>query len=301
MYLPDFNFHQPETIREVLNLIGERPGAAVMAGGTDLLVEMKKGLRLHDNIISLARIPELKQITGDELNLYIGACSTHSEVIASCLVGEIAPALVEATTKIGSEQVRNTGTIGGNICTAASCCDTAPVLLAMHASVEIADTGQKRIVPLRDFFTYNKRTILGKNELITRFIIPKPESGTGACYEKFGLRESGSISVVSVAASITIHHGIISEATIVIGAVAPTPKISDQAIEILKGKKVHDLTEGSPLLDEAGDAAVRDSIPIDDIRGGAQFRRDVLKVLTKRAILRGIGNCLYPPPTLPYQ
>jgi len=288
MYLPDFNFHQPETIREVLTLIGERPGAAVMAGGTDLLVEMKKGLRLHDDIVSLARISELKQISCDEHNLLIGACSTHSEVIASELVCRIAPALAEATAKIGSKQVRNTGTIGGNICTAASCCDTAPVLLAMHASVEIADAGQKRVVPLCDFFTYNKRTILGKNELLTRFIIPKPESGTGACYEKFGLRESGSISVVSVAASITIHHGIISEATIVIGAVAPTPKISDQANEVLQGKNIRDLTENSPFLEAAGDAAVRDSIPIDDIRGGAQFRRDVLKVLSKRAILRAI-------------
>ncbi|NQV01867.1 MAG: xanthine dehydrogenase family protein subunit M [Bacteroidia bacterium] len=288
MYLPEFSFYQPVTIQDALNLLAKKSNAAPMAGGTDLLVEMKKGLRMHDDIVSLAKIPELKRITEDEHNIFIGACSTHSEVIASPLVGEILPALAEASSTIGSDQVRNTGTIGGNICTASSCCDTAPVLLAMNTSVEIADSENIRIVPLRDFFTFNKKTILRTGELITRFIIPKPEVGTGACYEKFGLREAGSISVVSVAAAMRIQDDTIVDVCIVIGAVAPTPKISDQAIEVLKGKKVREFCEDSPRLEEAGDAAVRDSIPIDDIRGGAQYRRDVLKVLVKRAILRAI-------------
>ncbi|TSA23843.1 MAG: xanthine dehydrogenase family protein subunit M [Bacteroidetes bacterium] len=289
MVLPDFRFHQPATLQDALNLLGQHPDAAAMAGGTDLLVEMKKGLCRHHDIISLAKIPELKRITENTDNLFIGACSTHSEVMASRLVREHAPALVKATSKIGSEQIRNTGTIGGNICTAASCCDTAPILLAMNASVEIACDEKIRIVPLRDFFTFNKKTILEKRDLVTRIIVPKPVSGTGACYEKFGLREAGSISVVSVAASIRIQDAVITDALIVIGAVAPTPKISGQAIEILKGRNVREFMEGSPLLEEAGNGAVRDSIPIDDIRGGAQFRRDVLKVLTKRAIRSAIA------------
>ncbi len=290
MFLPDFRFHQPVTVQDAVGLLMQKPNAAAIAGGTDLLVEMKKGLRLHDDIVSLAKIPELKCITEDEQNLLIGACSTHSEVMASPLVGNFAPALAEATSKIGSEQIRNTGTIGGNICTAASCCDTAPILLAMNAAVEIACVDNIRIVPLRDFFSFNKKTILEKGDLVTRIIVPKTRPGTGTCYEKFGLREAGSIAVVSVAANIHIHKDAITDACIVIGAVAPTPKISDQAVDSLKGKKVHEFTEDSPSLEEAGDAAVRDSIPIDDIRGGAQFRRDVLKVLTKRAIGRAIKN-----------
>jgi len=288
MYLPDFNFHQPLSVKDAIDLLGQKSSAAAMAGGTDLLVEMKKGLRSHENIVSLAKITLLKLITEDEYNLYIGACANHSEVIASPLVGKFAPALAEATSKIGSDQVRNTGTIGGNICTAASCCDTAPVLLSMHTSVEIAGSENIRIVPLRDFFSFNKKTILKKGELVTRIIVPKPGPGTGACYEKFGLREAGSISVVSVAAKVRIIDDIIVDACIVIGAVAPTPKISDQATEILIGKKVSDFAENSPILEQAGVAAVRDSIPIDDIRGGAQFRRDVLKVLVKRAIRRAV-------------
>jgi len=288
MYLPDFNFHQPLSVKDAIDLLGQKSSAAAMAGGTDLLVEMKKGLRSHENIVSLAKITLLKLITEDEYNLYIGACAKHSEVIASLLVGKFAPALAEATSKIGSDQVRNTGTIGGNICTAASCCDTAPVLLSMNTSVEIAGSENIRIVPLRDFFSFNKKTILKKGELVTRIIVPKPGSGTGACYEKFGLREAGSISVVSVAAKVRIIDDIIVDACIVIGAVAPTPKISYQATEILIGKKVPDFDENSAVLEEAGNAAVRDSIPIDDIRGGAQFRRDVLKVLAKRAIRRAV-------------
>lgn len=288
MNLPDFSFHQPVSVQEAIGLLGPKSNAVAMAGGTDLLVEMKNGLRRHEDIVSLAKITELKLITEDENNLYIGACTTHSEVIASTLVGKFAPALVEATSKIGSDQVRNTGTIGGNICTAASCCDTAPVLLSMNASAEIAGSENMRIVSLRDFFTFNKKTILKKDELVTRIIVPKSEQGTGACYEKFGLREAGSISVVSVAAKVRILKDTCVDACIVIGAVAPTPKISGQATEILKGKKLSEFAENSPLMEEAGNAAVRDSIPIDDIRGGAQFRRDVLKVVTKRAIWRAV-------------
>jgi len=288
MFLPDFNFYQPTTIQDAISLLNQKSDAAAMAGGTDLLVEMKKGIRDHQDIVSLAKITELKQIIADEDNLYIGACATHSEVIASPQVGNYAPALVEATSKIGSDQIRNSGTIGGNICTAASCCDTAPVLLSMNALIEIADSDNLKIVPLRDFFTFNKKTILSKGELVTKIIVPKPKPGTGACYEKFGLREAGSISVVSVAAMISIQEETCVEACIVIGAVAPTPKISALSSEMLIGKKRSEFTENSPLVEEAANAAVMDSVPIGDIRGGAQFRRDVLKVLTKRAIQRAV-------------
>ena len=301
MYLPDFSFHQPGSVQDAIALLTQHPNTAAMAGGTDLLVEMKKGIRKHGHIVSVTKIPELKRITEYEHNLFIGACSTHSEVMASPLVGKFIPALVEATSKIGSEQIRNAGTIGGNICTAASCCDTAPVLLSLNASVEIASVDNIRMVPLRDFFSFHQKTILNKDELVTRIVVPKPGPGTGACYEKFGLREAGSIAVVSVAAAVRIRHDRIEEACIVIGAVAPTPKISDQAIEMLKGKKVREFAEGSPMLEEVGEAAVRDSIPIDDIRGGAQFRRDVLQVLTQRAIRRAIEVTMYPPQIPPYQ
>jgi carbon-monoxide dehydrogenase medium subunit len=158
----------------------------------------------------------------------------------------------------------------------------------MNASLEIISTEGIRILPLSEFFTFNKKTILKKGELLTRVIVPRPSSGTGAFYEKFGLREAGSISVVSVAARVQIKNGLVDDACVVIGAVAPTPKISETATALIRGKKAYDLLHYESLLEEAGAAAVQDSIPIDDIRGGAQFRRDVLKVSAKRAIVSAV-------------
>ena len=285
MFIPAFNFYKPVSVKDVTDLLEKRPNAAPMAGGTDLIVEIKNGIRSFDNIISLTNVEELKNIYDDEDNLYIGAAVTHSEIISSGIIKKIFPALPEACSKIGSEQVRNAGTIGGNLCTAASCCDTAPSLLAVNASVEITDSKETRTVSLKDFFIFNKKTILKKNELLLRVIIPKPLTGTAVHYEKFGLREAGSVAVVSVAAMIRLSGDICADACIVIGAVAPTPKISYLAGQIIKGGKISEMAEGSQVLEQASVAAVNDSIPIDDIRGGAQYRRDILKILTKRAII----------------
>ena len=289
MYLPEFTFYQPATVNEALGMLAKGNNAAAMAGGTDLLVEMKKGLRRHDEVVSLNKIESLKLITEDVNYLYIGACVTHNDIISSALVKAVLPALCEAVSKIGSEQVRNTGTIGGNLCTAASCCDSAPILLAMNASLGIINKEGRKTLPLRDFFTFNKKTVLNKGELITQVIVPKPSAGSGAYYEKFGLREAGSISVVSVAVRIHIENGIVDDACVVIGAVAPTPKISGNATAVIKGRKADDLLREGSLLDEAGNAAVQDSIPIDDIRGGAKFRKDVLKVMVKRTIIVAVN------------
>lgn len=290
MYLPGFIFHKPKTLKEAISLLENSPDAALMAGGTDLLVEMKKGLRSHQDVVSLSRVDDLKFIDEDDKNLYIGGGVTHNTLISSQVIRRVFPALSEAAMKIGSDQVRNAGTIGGNLCTAASCCDTAPILLSADASLEILDSHSARTVPLRDFFIFNKRTILRKAEIVCRVIVPKPLPGTGFHYEKYGLREAGSISVVSVAAMIRIKDGLCVDACIVIGAVAPTPKISEKATAIIRGRKLEAFEEGSDLLDQAGQAAVEDSIPIDDIRGGAQYRRDILKVLTQRAILKALAG-----------
>ena len=181
-------------------------------------------------------------------------------------------------------------TVGGNICTAASCCDTAPVLMAYNASLEIVGKDGTRTIPMKDFFVFNKKTILQKGEIVTKIIVPKPYMGTGVHYEKFGLRESMSISVVSVAVNIRVVNKVVVDSCVVIGAVAPTPRISNNATSLLNGLNLFNLEEGSEMLEKIGQAASDDSIPIDDIRGGAQYRRDVLKTLTQRAILSAIKN-----------
>lgn len=293
MYLPEFNYHQPSSLKDALAILSGSGNAALMAGGTDLLVEMKKGLRRHSDLVSLVRIPELRDIRTDEHNIYVGSGVTHNTIIANDSIGEILPVLVEAVSKIGSEQVRNIGTIGGNLCTAASCCDTAPVLLSLDASVEIMNHEGVRTIPLKDFFVFNKKTVLVKGDILTKIIIPRPAAGTGAAYEKFGLREAGAIAVVSVAVFIELKEHVVANASVVIGAVAPTPRISGNASAALLGKDISELLDNPVLIEAAGNAAVTDSIPIDDIRGGAQYRRDVLKVLTVRAAKTAIGRAAF--------
>jgi carbon-monoxide dehydrogenase medium subunit len=290
MYIPDYNYSKPKSLNEALTLLKNSKNAAVLAGGTDLLVEIKKGLRYPADIISLSGIKGLSYVKKEGTNLSIGAVTTHNEIITNPVVSKYYPALADALSKIGSEQVRNSATIGGNLCTGASCCDSAPILIALNAKVKIAGGTKVKTVFLKDFFIFNKKTILKKGEVMTKIIIPLPKPGLGAHYEKFGLRESGNISVASVAVMVIVKKNICVDASIVIGAVAPTPKISFKAIEILKGKPLSELSENSSVLKQAGKAAVDDSIPIDDIRGGADYRRNILSVLTSRAITKAISS-----------
>jgi carbon-monoxide dehydrogenase medium subunit len=290
MYISDFNYHKPLSIQEACTILADSPDGAPLAGGTDLLVEMKQGLRHHQDIVSLTAIGELKSIYQEEANLFIGAGVTHSEVMASPLIKELFPAITEAASTIGTDQVRNTGTIGGNLCTAASCSDMAPILMALKASVEIHGPAETRTVPLVDLFVFHKETRIQKGEIITKIIVPLAKAGTGACFEKFGLREAASISVASAAVAIIVDNGLCADARVVIGAVAPTPKISTSANEVLIGKKVAELSEDSSSLKQVGEAAAADSLPLDDIRGTADYRRDLIKVLTQRAVIKALSR-----------
>lgn len=289
MYISDFNYFRPKSLKEALAILEKSDNGAPMAGGTDLLVEMKQGLRHHEDIISLSDIGELKNINEDEKSLYIGAGVTHNELTSATVIRKRFPAIAEAASKIGSDQIRNKGTIGGNLCTAASCGDIAPVLIALNACVEIANLIHVRTVSLKDFFVFHRKTLLEKGGIMTRIIVPHPESGTGLFFEKYGLREAAAISVVSVGVMVKLKDNICKDACIVIGAVAPTPKISNKSSEILKGKEISELSENSSVLKQAGNAAADDAVPINDIRGSAKYRKDILKVLTQRAIIKAVA------------
>jgi len=286
LYLKDFTYHKPQTLTEACRILEQCKNGAPIAGGTDILVELKKGLRQNEDVVSLMGIKKLNTINENDNELIIGACVAHNEVSKSSLIKKRFPALSEAASKIGTHQIRNTGTIGGNLCTGASCCDMAPILIALNASVEIVSSSLKRVVSLKDFFTFHKETSLKKGELLTRIIIPQPPKGFGASFEKFGLRETASISVASVSVSITSDGNICTDSSIVIGAVAPTPRICNIAINILNGKIIKDLTENSSLLKSIGEAAVKDSLPVDDLRGSAEYRRHLVIVLTQRAVIK---------------
>lgn len=292
MYLTDFKYHKPDSIDKVFKLLEETENPALLAGGTDVLVEIKKGLRSNDVIISLREINELKLFSHDNKNLILGAGVTHNEVKHSSIINEKFPALVEAASNIGTEQIRNTGTIGGNLCTGASCCDMAPVLIAYKADVEIASSKKRRVVSLKDFFIHHKETSLAKGEIMTKIIIPISKPGVGVSFLKFGLREAASISVASVSVRIYSEDDVCTDGMVVIGAVAPTPRISSKAMEVLKDKKITDLIENSRVLKSIGEAAAKDSIPLDDLRGSAEFRKHIVNILTQRAVLTAAKRTL---------
>ena len=288
MVIPDFHYHKPSSLKEACQILSESGDGVPLAGGTDLLVEIKQGLRRHQDLVSLAGISELNYIDEDEENLIIGACATHSMLIVSPLIKQYFPAISEAASMIGTEQIRNMGTVGGNLCTGASCCDMAPILMAYDALFEIAGSDNARMVSSRDFFICHKETRIEKGEILTRILINRSAADKGAVYEKFGLREAASISVASTAAVVELRDGLCSDVCIVIGAVAPTPKLCDGVRELLKGRTVSELTEDSSILEQAGNTTAADSLPIDDLRGSADYRRRLIRILTKRAVTKAV-------------
>jgi len=290
MFIPDFNYHKPASLKEAVEILEKNNDSVPVAGGTDLLVEIKQGLRYHNNIVSIAGLKELKSIVKDKNELYIGGGVTHNEIILSQEIMDCIPVLSEVASQIGTEQIRNTGTIGGNLCTGSSCCDTAPVLIALGASVEIMGSSGSRIVPISDFFIDHRKTQVKNGEILTRVMIRIPEPGTGVFYKKFGLREAAAISVASSAVMVRLENDICIDVSVVTGAVAPTPAICDKAADILKGKNIAEIRSNTEIIEAAVEAAAGDSSPIDDVRGSAEYRRSLVGVLVKRAILEALSR-----------
>ena len=165
MYVSDFDYLRPKTITEACRCVEDHPDGAILAGGTDLLVDLKLGKRHHPAIISLADIPELQLVERSGDQIVIGSCVTHNGLMDSSVLQEHCPALVEAAATIGTEQIRNAATEGGNLCTAASCADTAPMLIALEAEVILTAVSKERTIPLSRFFTDHRMTAHAKGEI----------------------------------------------------------------------------------------------------------------------------------------
>jgi CO/xanthine dehydrogenase FAD-binding subunit len=285
MYVSDFEYHRPKTVAEACQCVEDHPDGAILAGGTDLLVDLKLGKRHHPAIISLADIPELQLIERSGDQILIGACVTHNGLMDSPVLQEHCPALVEAAATIGTEQIRNAATVGGNLVTAASCADTAPMLIALEANVVLTGVEKGRTMPLSRFFTDHRTTALEKGEILTRIKLPIHPKGTGAAYKKFGLRQAANISVASVAARIHLVNDICEDACFVMGAVAPTPKTSQGAVALVKGRSPGDVSPKS-----IGEAVAAEAEPIDDIRGSATFRRELTAILAERAFSEALDR-----------
>lgn len=283
MYVPDIDLHECVTLEEASSLMLQyAPQARFLAGGTDLLVDLKTGRIATTHLVSLNRIESLRGISATDNGLRLGALTSITELNRSLLVRQRFAPLLDASRRMAAPPIRNVATVGGNIMSAVPCADLPPILMAMHATVEMWSPECVRSSPLDAFFAGPRRTLLQEGEILIAVIVPKPPSGFGAAYERFGLREGNAIPVASVAASLQLDGlGTITEARLVLGAVAPIPKMVPDAAESLVGRPADE-----DAFKKAARIAREAAQPISDVRGTAQFRRDLVEVLARRALLK---------------
>ena len=277
-----FEFFEPTTIEEASSLLTQNSGgAAVLAGGTDLLVAWKENVETPKSVISLERIPGLDGIVYDDnAGLSIGGMTKMRSIEKSATVRNRYTALAEGASEVGSIQIRNLATLGGNICNASPAADTVAALLVFGARVEISSPDAKRTLPIHNFFRGPGESILKRNEIVTGFVCPPSPSNSASHYIKQKIREVMDLAFIGVAASLQLANGIVEDVKIGLAAVAPTPIRATDAEEILKGNPLTDA-----ILDEAASAAAAQSSPISDLRCSAEYREEMVRVLTKRTVL----------------
>jgi carbon-monoxide dehydrogenase medium subunit len=278
--ISDFNYLRPGTLKEALAMYAEHDDCKVICGGQSLLIIMRQGMIAPEYLLDIKHVKELDYIKFDKKDgLKIGATTTHRSLEKSDVVKKNYPALVAMENKLASIQVRNWGTIGGNLAHADPAGDPAPVLIALKADIKVGGAKGDRTMPLEDFFVDYFETTLDKGELVLEVQVPLPEPKTGAAYQKFNLLES-DMGVVAVAASVTLNGGgKCKDARIILGNAGPTPKRVKRAEELLVGKAYD---EG--LFAEAGTIASEDCEPVADIHASEEHRRHLLGVLTKRML-----------------
>lgn len=282
-HLPRFDHLEPKTIEEACSLLSKYKGKAkVIAGGTDLLPAMRNREVTPAYIINVRSIPNLDYIHyTDAEGLKIGALVTLYDIESSPIIREKFPMVADAASKIGTPQVRNMGTIGGNLCNAAPSADTAPPLIGLEAKAKINGPNRERVIALEEFFIGPGENALQADEILTEIQIPNPPPHTRGVYLKLPARTMVDLAVVGVAVVVTLDdkERSIVDAKIVLGAVAPTPVRARQAEDIIKSKAI-----SRELIEKAAEAAAGEAKPISDLRGSASYRKEMVNTLTKRAI-----------------
>ena len=288
MILPKFEFHEPATIGEACELMAHYRGKArLLAGGTDLLVNMKKKILSPERLVSLGRIPELSRLERSNGTLWIGAGVTVSAIAASETVDRDVPALGQGARALGTPLIRNLATIGGNIGSARPAADLPPALIAYDAVLVLQSAAGERRLPIADFFKGPGQTAAREAELIAAVAIRVPVGCAGAGYLNLGVRKAQDCNIVNAASFLELDERaeIIRAVRVALGSVGPTPLRSPSAEAVLIGQKP---TEA--LFDLAADAARRDCSPILDFRGSAEYRRDMVGVLTRRTLSMALAE-----------
>jgi len=281
-----FELALPESLDDCLRLLAQRgPETKLLAGGTDLLPQMKNGVVTPKRVIDLSGVARVKILECDAKGLRIGSAVPARRVEQDSRVRDIYTAVAESAALLGSVQVRNLASVGGNICNAAPSADMAPPLVAMEAQAVIAGPKGERRVPLSDFFTGVRKTVVGPDELLVEIFVPAPGPHSGGCYIRHTPRRELDIAVVGVASQVTIANGVCAKARIALAAVAPTPVRATAAEAVLEGKPLT-----PELIERAADLAGQAAKPISDQRGSADFRRHLVRVLSRRTLTTALAR-----------
>jgi len=257
------------------------PSAKVLAGGTDLLVELKSASRVPRVVVDISRAADMKGIALTDQGLRIGALVTHTEIMRSPLIRELCPVLADAAHSIGAVQTRNLGTLGGNLVTGVPSMDSGPALFALDALVMLVKMGESRHMPIAEFFIAPRKTALAAGELLAEIVIPGRNLEKPADFQKLGLRKGQALALVNVAATLWVDwdkHTFVTP-RIALGAVAPTVMHALEAEAFLDARAIT-----PQAMEEAGRIAAAEARPISDFRAPAQYRRDLVAVLTRRAL-----------------
>ena len=278
-----FDYHRPKTLPEAWRLQSELPGARYVGGGTDLMVRMRAGGATVPSLISLRNIPELSGIAVAETTT-IGALTPVADIAAHPGLQDGFAVLVDAARRLGSVQIRSSATVGGNLCNASPCADTAPPLLVMDARVRLSGPGGQREMPLDDFIVGNGQTALAGSEILAAVLLDPLPDGTRTVFFKKG-RVRMDLSLVSLAALVVVGDDVVTHIRLAAGSVAPTP---------LRLRKVEALLSGQTVTDELISAARKEAeaevSPITDLRATAEYRRHLIGVYVERALRRLTGG-----------
>lgn len=280
--MKSFELVTAHSIEEAIGILSENsPNALPIAGGTDLLVRMKRNMVHPRLLVDISKISELHGIDLTDEGLMIGSMVTHAGIEASGLLRRYAPAVAAASASVGSIQTRNLGTIGGNLVSCVPSVDTAPPLLVLDARATVADAEGRRQIPIETFFVAPRCSLLTPKELLVNILIPQEELGKASSFLKFGRRKALTLSLVNGAACVEVdgRSGSFKRTRLALGAVAPTP---------IRVRKAETYLEGKPAspenIAEAGRIAGGEARPIDDFRSSARYRRELVRVLVRRVI-----------------
>jgi len=281
--LHEIHYEAPTSLEQAVGILAKHgESARPLCGGTDILIQMRAGIRRPEYVVDVKRIPALTGIAFDpKSGLRLGAAVPCIEIFENATMRRHYPGLVEAAHLIGSLQIQSRASVGGNLCNGSPAADTTPALIALNATARLVGPKGERQVKVEEFVISPGRTVIQPGELLVELLIAAPAAHSADAYLRFIPRNEMDIAVVGVGAALTLEGEKCTAARIALGAVAPTPLFAAKASQALVGRKFD-----AASIAEAARLAIEQASPIDDMRGTAEFRRHIVGVLTRRTLER---------------